>query len=308
MDPAPELLDSLVAAFATTAASMDPDAYWTALHCFVMDRFAAQVLEGDNHHDWVRRATWVTYATAIWCTRSWRVSWMSPGDTFGITTTEETVAPLLAELTASVSALAAGPEAVTQRLGQTLRLPTFHGSVFGLAYNSAYLIVVGEKPPVGRRPDHLRFDDGFMTANADRLMALSYQAELPQWLVRLRQRYDDVQTNGPERFGTVIEGPPDAPDLSELWQEGYRQGIQNWSENATLMTQDYYEPFVRWSLVYNYGVEAFARAAIIALAGDDPDLARQALIGNLLFTASWGAFPLGVVDETISLPRVQQSS
>jgi hypothetical protein len=61
---------------------------------------------------------------------------------------------------------------------------------------------------------------------------------------------------------------------------------------------------VRWSVIYNYGLEAFARAAIVALARDDADLARRALVGNLLFNASWGSFPLGVVDETITIPAV----
>ena len=45
---------------------------------------------------------------------------------------------------------AGGPDALT-RAGELLALRTFHGALFGTAYNTSYLIVVGEAPPLGQR-------------------------------------------------------------------------------------------------------------------------------------------------------------
>jgi hypothetical protein len=304
MQPSPDLLDSIASDFAPHAVGMDADAYWSALHCFVTERLTGEAFEGTVDGDWLRRAAWVSYATAIWCTRSWRLSWMELDAAFASPTTAASVAPLVADLEATVSALAAGGDAVLDRLAHMLRVPAFHGALLGTAYNTGFLIVIGEESPVGNRPGHIKLDSGQVRADSDRFLDVSYRTDLPAWLTAAVARYDRLVADEGDLFRSVVEPAGESVGLAELWTQGFQQGVQAWGESLSGATQEYYDPFFHWSVVYNFGLDAISRAAIVAVATQDPDLAAKALAGNLVYNASWQGLPLGVFDDAVKLPTV----
>jgi hypothetical protein len=247
----------------------------------------------------------VAYATGFWCTRSWRGVWAPLDESFSMETTEESVEPMAVEMRSAVPALAAGGAALRDRLGQALCTPTFYGAVYGLAYNTSYLIVVGEPAPLGQRPPHLSIAPGFVRATGDAPFDIDYQAPIPAYLAESRDASAAIESANAGRFRAVIEQDAGARSLAHLWKDGFELAPQNWgSDFIVKMTQAYYDPFVRWSVLYNFGLEAIARNSIVALANGDELLAAQAVAGNVIFDGSWGSIQLGVVDGTKPLPSV----
>jgi hypothetical protein len=265
-----------------------------------MDGVFARAVDGE----WLRQAMWVMYATAIWCTRSWRVAWMELDASMTAPTTKEAVAPLAGDLGATSSALSAGGRATLDRLAEMLRVPALRGALLGTAYNTGYLIVIGEAPPLGNRPPHVQLEPGSVCADPERLLDVSYGVAVPPWLTDSRQRYKRVAAEQPDRFRSVVDGDRGAAPLTTLWNEGFAMGIEACGNSLTEAAQEYYEPFFRWSVAYNFGLVAISRAAIVAVATGDEELAATALAGNLLYNASWDAFPFGVLADTIALPSV----
>jgi hypothetical protein len=185
-----------------------------------------------------------------------------------------------------------------------LRVPAFRGALLGTAYNTGYLIVIGEAAPLGNRPPHVNLKTGYVRADPERLLDLSYGVQVPSWLTDSRERYERLATDQPKLLRSVVEGGEGTLALTALWKEGFGMGVQAWGNSLTEVSEEYYEPFFRWSVVYNFGLDAISRAAIVAVATGDEELAAKALRGNLLFNASWDAFPFGVLDDTIDLPSV----
>ena len=70
--------------------------------------------------------------------------------------------------------------------------------------------------------------------------------------------------------------------------------------------QEFFDPFHRWSIPYNFGLEAAARAGLVAVVADDADAARRAVAVNLLYQCSWGTLVMGMVDSTARLPEVRR--
>lgn len=106
-------------------------------------------------------------------------------------------------------------------------------------------------------------------------------------------------------YRRVVDGQAGEPSLAEIWRDGFALAPQNWgSDFIAGMTQSYHDPFVRWSALYNFGLEAISRAAITALATQDADLARRTLAGNIVFDGSWGSLVLGVMDGAAPMPTV----
>lgn len=308
MDPAPDLLDSLASDFGPHAVGMNPDAYWTALHCYVTERLMDEVFERAVDSAWLRRALWVSYATAVWCTRSWRVAWMTLDASMTAPTTAEAVAPLAADLGSTSASVNAGGKQALARLAEVLRVPAFRGALMGTAYNTGYLVVIGEAPPLGNRPPHVHLEPGYVRADPGGLLDLSYGTPVPSWLTDSRERYERLVAEQPDLFQAAVTGGSGEVDLTTLWKDGFAMGVQAWGNSLTESPQDYYEPFFRWSVVYNFGLDAISRAAIVAVATGDEQLATRALAGNLLFNASWDAFPFGVLDDTIDLPTIGNQS
>lgn len=247
----------------------------------------------------------MSYATGFWCTRSWRGVWVPIDESFSLPTTADSVAGMAAELDSKLLALKTGGDAALERLDAVLRAATFHGAVFGTAYNTSYLIVVGEPSPLGQRPAHLRIEPGFVRADADSLLRVEYESRLPAYLARSRDLYATAEADGREAFRSVLDGGAGATSLRQLWRDGFNLAPQNWgSDFIAAMTQEYYDPFVRWSALYNFGLEAIARSAIVALAHNDAETALQALAGNMIFDGSWGSIQLGVLDGAVALPEV----
>lgn len=304
MEPAPDLLDDLASGFAPHAVGMDPDAFWTAFHCYITEQLMNEVFGGDVDEAWLRRAIWVSYGTGIWCTRSWRVSWMQLDPSMAVPTTAEGVAPLVHDLATTLAALNAGGTTALDRLAELLRLPAFHGALLGTAYNTGYLVVIGERPPIGNRPPHVELPDGYIRASGGQLLDLAYTPTAPTWLADTVTRYERLVTDGDGRLARVIDGAGGPDHLAELWRTGFEQGVTAWGNSLTGATQSFYDPFFRWSVVYNFGIDAISRAAIVAVATGDESLSAKALAGNLIYNASWSAFPFGVLDDTIDLPTV----
>jgi hypothetical protein len=303
MDPAPDMLDELLVAFAPSAERLDPDVCWTALHCFVLDRLLEDVFTGSVDEAWVRRAAWVSYATGFWCTRSWRGVWAPIDESFSLPTTADSVELMAGQISSKLPAYRASGSVAIARAAELLRLETFHGSVFGAAYNTSYLIVVGEPQPLGQRPPHLTIERGYVRADADHLLDIAYEAPIPGWLVDIREHYSALELTDAAAFRAVTEGADEAASLSDVWRAGFELAPANWGADFIVrMTQEYYDPFVRWSVLYNFGLEAIARASVVAVARQDADLAARALAGNIIFDGSWGSIQLGVLDGTHPLP------
>src|ERR1700742_1302175 len=67
MDPAPELLDQLVAEFAPQAAGpASKDSYWLALHMWMVNHVVGPVMTGEVGAKDLRRKMWPLYATGYW--------------------------------------------------------------------------------------------------------------------------------------------------------------------------------------------------------------------------------------------------
>jgi hypothetical protein len=158
---------------------------------------------------------------------------------------------------------------------------------------------------LGQRPGHLTIEPGFVRAHADSLLGLEYKSRLPANLTKSRDLYATAEAAGGEAFGSVVDGGAGATSLRQLWRDGFNLAPQNWgSDFIAAMTQEYYDPFVRWSVLDNFGLEAIARSAIIALAQNDAQMTLQALAGNMIFDGSWGSIQLGVLDGTVALPEL----
>jgi hypothetical protein len=306
MDPAPALLDAVATAFEPHVAGLDPDVYFTALHCFALGELMATAFDGTVDEAWHRQAAWVSYATGFWCTRAWRGVWLQLDESMSVPTTETSVADLADELRPKTRVLeAGGGDAALGAMAAQLRVPTFHGAVYGLAYNTSYLIVVGEPPPLGQRPPHLSIEAGYVRAGADRFLDVSYQAALPGWLERAQDASDALAVDDPGALARVVDGDPGSASLATVWRDGFELAPQNWgSDFISGMTQPYYDPFVRWSVLYNFGLEAIARFGVVGAARGDAELARRALAANVVFDGSWGSLVLGTLDGTASLPDV----
>jgi hypothetical protein len=327
MDPAPDALRRLAGEFQPEAEKIDPTAYWIGLHFWVAERLSAAAVRDGFPTDSVtlRQARWLMYATCYLAGLEQRkyASLPAPDGMFAPPTAEST-AGLATELKAIDDALAGLPDARFDLIAARLRAAP--GVVAGdtmivgsmlvnTAYNTFYLITIGEAPPLGdRNPSLQQYCEGNVVADPAKLLQIGYAEPVPDWLAAARKTYEEAAAQHPDELERVLVGaePDDVAggpnDLRTLWASAADIARSVWGSDATAgWTQAYYDVNMAGTVKWNWGLEAISFMALTALVQHDATLAGRALVGASLFDSAWGAFWYGgsaAPADEITLPIV----
>ncbi|SHN16505.1 hypothetical protein [Cryptosporangium aurantiacum] len=326
MDPAPDLLRSLADEFHPIAEQrrLDPTASWIGFHFWLADRFnAAAMRNGFTSGVTLRQARWLLYATCYWGGAEQRkyVAQPLPPEIFTPPTAESTsgMSAALAALDAAVAGSAAdkfdlittllrtAPEAMK---GDTAIIGSL---LFGAAYDTFYLITIGEAPPLGQRNPLLRpYQADNVVADPTQFLEVGYADPIPSWLASARQAFEEAKGRNPAEFERILVGsaPGDVPggpnDLRTLWASAPATASTNWGGDATGgWTQGYFNASMHGNVRWNWGLEAIALTALTGLLQRDAQLADRALVGNSLYVTAWSAFFFGFISaspDRITLP------
>jgi len=313
-DPAPDLLDSLVAEYAHTAAKLSSQSgWWVAFLGWVVEKLVGDELSGSSRRN-LREAGWVIYAAAYWCMLDEQKQFGIPAaiTNLGMQPTppsEDSVADMASKLTQRHAALDAGGEQLLRVLNDLLREEPCTGCIHGTAYNSGYIEVISEPPPLGDMPASLRAETGSIRVNARDFMRVDYSAPAPRWLNEWRSRYEASVRADPDAHERLISPRGGLKDLRIIWSEAIAWGHNNWDSQSTgNMSQEYFDDLRHWGgVVFNFGLEAISLASLTALVNGDVAAAIQAVRGNTLYLCAWGAFTMGSLDTTGQLPTIVSS-
>ncbi|HEX5587982.1 MAG TPA: hypothetical protein VFZ17_11795 [Acidimicrobiia bacterium] len=310
LEPAPELLDRLFTEFAPIGAALNTqDSLWVSFHTWVVERLVGEELQGAAPVD-QRAAIWAIYATSYWSMLELTVHFGVPPAVLNLgmeptAPTDDSVADLVAKLTARFDALAAGDAAVREQLSVLQREEPCTGTLHGTAYNSGYCEVVCEQAPLGELPAHLSGETGLIRANPRDFMRLDYSIAVPTWLRDWRTTFEIAVRAEPDAYERAIVGDGTQKNLRDLWTEALAWGHNNWGGSSLDdWTQAYYDDMAYYGVVYNFGLEAVSLATFVALVTRDDEAALRALRGNTLYCGSWGAAVMGLLDVDGRLPEV----
>lgn len=317
MNPAPQLLDQLISQFVpiANARDVDPTVFWLAFHFWVADKFNGMAMgDGFDQAITLEQARWLSYATCYWGGVEERKYYAQPIPLFYRTilasmnlfrsresSVEEMVTGLMAMDAALAGPLADKHAEITYRLRASLPGPygqIIGRMIFSTAYDTFYLVIVGEAPPKGERPPHLKaFKFDLVVADPKVFMQIDYAEPLADWLVHLRATYESAKNRNPIEFEELLIGsaPGDVAggpnDLRTLWAEGFDTARANWGgDRLDPWTQAQYDANMQGNVRWNMGLEAISLAALSALLDNDADLADKALGGNSRFVAAWYGF------------------
>jgi hypothetical protein len=308
MDPAPDLLDRLFTDFALSARELQTQsALWNAFHMYVIHRAASEALNGGE--DALRRSAWVIYVTAYWCTVEMRLNAGLPEALLRagmgpVVLSEKMVGGLTTILRDRETALAKQGEPLFAHLATLMREDAPTGLLYGTAYNSGYLEVISEAPPLGEKPARLKVETGSVRISPRALMRLDYGIEVPSYLGSWRAAFEGSVRAHPERYEQIVTGAKGAQDLRAMWREAQAAGSRNWGgRSLDNYSQAYYEVALYWSLMFNIGLEAISLASFKALIEQDPVIAIRSLKANYLYCAAWSSYLLGFLDRDGQLPK-----
>jgi hypothetical protein len=310
IDPAPALLDRLVTEFAPIGASLATQtAWWMAFHMWAVDRLAGEAMAGTSK-DRLREAVWVLYASSYWSTLELQLIYGMPPAVINLGMTaaspsEDSVADFASKFSGRQAALDTGGRTLIDILPTLLREEPCTGALHGTAYNTGYVEVICEVPPLGELPGHLHVETGAIRVNPRDFMRIDYDMPAPGWLKTWRATYENSVRAHPDTLERVVSGEGKLKDLRDIWGEGLAWGHNNWGgQSLDKWTQPYFEDVLHWSVVYNFGLEAISLASLTALVEGDEGAAARAITGNALYLGSWGAAVMGLIDPNGKLPDV----
>jgi hypothetical protein len=155
--------------------------------------------------------------------------------------TAASVEPLAFALASRWEALGGDNATAIEAVASLLHEPAQAGALYGLGYNTGYLVVIGEPPPIGERPAHLEVPSAAVEASPNALLEIDYSPVVPTYLSHWRERYASMAASHDAALEQFVAGPP---DLREMWKESWAAGVTNWGgDSLASFTQEFYAPF-----------------------------------------------------------------
>jgi hypothetical protein len=292
---APELLDRLLNRYAKVATSLQSqNSFWICFHMYVVTQLSAAALDGELDVS-LEEAVWCSYATAYWGLNEAK-QMSGDGELSTLfqpqVPSEQDVAELVREIGDRLTALADDNAMLSA-------LPTFvgdrsnNGMIHGFAYDSRYLMITGEAPPLGNRPpDVEQIVDGSVRMNRRDVLRVDYGITTPGWLTRARTAYE-VAAEEKASF----EAAAAKVNAAELWIAGIElaDAVWGWQDLSKRPRETYIDIFDA-AVLLNGTYEATALNGLTALATGDAAVARGAIQANAIAIGYWGTVLMAFQD------------
>jgi hypothetical protein len=219
--------------------------------------------------------------------------------------TEESMNAICAGLATVHAALAGSEGARLAHLDASLRAAAQTGTLYGTAYNTGFFEPLLYHPPRGALPEQLTGDPGFVIAAADRLLDIQYSMPRPDWLEHQKLVHERARIDHPSRWEAIVTGDAERSSLTEIWADGYKQGVYNWGgDTVANWKQHTLDAFLEVSVRFNFQVEAISHAVMAAVVDPRASDLEQATRASALFVPSWLGTGIGISDELGERPTL----
>jgi hypothetical protein len=311
MPESPALMDSLASEFAPIGAKLGTQkAYWVAINGWITDRLTGPAVEGKTSVDEVGQHAWAILASAYWGGMELRTNWGMPPamDRLGI----KIKAPfadqqqsLVDAMTVRVGALKSGGDECLKLLEKLMYDDSAMGVIWNIAYNAGCQVVKTEDPPLGQRRPHRTARPGAIRINARDFMRVDYEIPSPQYLKVLRSDFEKAVMAQAADYDKIVAGGEGKNNPREIWKKGVGFGNTTWGQGANdVWTSEYFDDVLYWSTVVNFGTEAAGLAAFVALLKKDGEMAKRAVMANIMYLGMASGWLMGFLDVDGKMPTV----
>jgi hypothetical protein len=275
------------------------------------DRLSGPILEGKVTADQIGEQAWSIYASSYWGGLEFRENWGMPAafENMGMTPPQppfvDVQQGMVDFLTSRLAAIGGGGQACLDLLPAILREASPSAPIHGTGYNAGCQVVTTEDPPIGQRRPHRPHRPAAVRINGRDFMRVDYDLPTPQYLKEWRSAFERAVTAHPDEYEAIIEGGEDDPNLRDMWKTAVAFGNITWGGDAQdNWTDAFWEESLHWSSVVNFGMEATAQAAFVALLNQDHDAAIRAVMGNAIYIGTGFGWMLGFLDVNAKLPQI----
>jgi hypothetical protein len=307
----PELMSALATEFAPLAAQLQSQqTYWLSFNGWITDRLSGPVMEGKVSTAELGAQAWAVYASSVWGGIELHQNWGMPPLLESrraampppFTQIQQDVAD---RMTQHLTALASGGEACLKALPALLRVDSTPGIIFTMAYNAGVQVILTEDPPIGKRRPNQPPRPSAVRINPRDFMRVDYDLPTPHYLKFWRSKFEEAVAANPQEYEKIIVGRPGDKSLRDVWQHGVGFGNTTWAGSVTdKWSNGYFNDSLRWSSVLNFGLEAIALAAFVALIQQDQEAGKRAIMAHALYVGATSGWFIGLLDTDDQLPSV----